>query len=326
VKPLGNVVTQYDMWFHQPRYRDYRWLETNWFSWLIPEERMRCHLRAAFRTNLGVVQQTCFVFSDPDPVVGELGADYADVRNHVPMPPHNLNDYKLTSGMAVKVLKPMKEWSVRFDGLNDTMFDLHYRALMPPVHISESVTEDSEHATIAHGHLDQTMMVTGTVRIAGRDLTVNFPSQRDHSWSPRPEEFASGYGIPMSGNFDSGHFGEDFTFFVQTRNPWENLERGIVHNGYILDHGELLRLKHGEGRYTYEDNGWATTYLEYELEDEKGRTHLFKGEPVSLYRNGVGTLAVVKWTTEGKEVGWGEYNWHGDIVQMRKMGSPTPGR
>ena len=134
-------------------------------------------------------------------------------------------------------------------------------------------------------------MTTGSVPTTGTDHTVDFASPRDHSWSPRPES-TSGYGIPMSGNFDYGSFGpsgQDFTFFVQTRNEWEDLRRGHVHNGYIIEHGTLLGIKHGEGRYTYAPN-WSTTYLEYELEDERGKTHLFKGEPISFYPGGVGFL------------------------------------
>lgn len=309
------------MYFHPPRYRDHRWLETNWFSWLVPEAHMRCHLRAAFRTNLGVVETTAFVFSNPDPHPGPLGVDYDDNRHHVPMPQANLDNYSLLSGMSVRMLKPLEEWHVRYDGVNDTVFDLHYRALMPPLHISETVTEDgADAATIRHGHLDQTLAVSGTVRVNGTERRVDWPSQRDHSWSPRPEQFASGYGIPMSGNFDSGHFGNDFTFFVQTRNPWDDLEHGHVHNGYLLDHGELLRLKHGVGHYTYEPNGWVITSLRYELEDERGRTHNFTGKPWSFRSGGVGTLAVVEWRNESGDVGWGEYNWHGDFYEMRRRG------
>ncbi len=317
------MVTRQDMYFHQPRYREYRWLETNWFSWTIPEQAMRCHLRSAFRTNLNVVNTTCFVFNNPDMRAGALGVLYKDERHHVPMPVSNLDDYHLLNGMAVKMTKPMQEWDVRYDGDEGTTFDLHYRAMMPPVHIGQSGTASYASSAIRHGHIDQMMHVTGTVRVRGTDYPVDWPAPRDHSWSPRPET-TSGYGIPMSGNFDYGSFGpsgQSFTFFVQTRNEWSDLRRGLVHNAYIIDHGELLGVKHGEGRYTYADN-WATTKLVYELEDETGRTHVFTGEPISFYPGGVGFLAVVKWTTADGEVGWGEYNWHGDFYEMQRLGSP----
>ncbi len=283
--PLGSAVKRSDMYFHRPRYRDHRWLETNWFSWLIPEEAMRCHLRAAFRTNLDIAEFSCNVFNNPDPHAGPLGVLYSSRQGHVPMPATNLDRYDLLSGVSVRMTKPMMEWEVRYEGSRDTLFDLHFRAMMPPVHVSETSTDSRVESTIRHGHVDQMMHVTGTVRLRGVDYTVDWPAPRDHSWSPRPES-SSGYGFPMSGNFDYGSFGsagQDLTFFVQTRNDFKDLRRGVVHNGYLLDGGELLRLKAGEGRYTYEEDAFVITALTYELEDERGRTHVFEGTPKSFY-------------------------------------------
>jgi hypothetical protein len=35
-----------------------------------------------------------------------------------------------------------------------------------------------------------------------------------------------------------------------------------------------------------------------------------------------GSMGVVRWEASG-EVGWGEYNWHGDMFEMQRLGSPT---
>ena len=129
----------------------------------------------------------------------------------------------------------------------------------------------------------------------------------------------------MSGNFDWGSFGpagQDLTFFVQTRNDWSDLRKGHVHNGFLIDGGELLRLKAGEGRYRYAPDDWYLTAIEYELEDERGRTHRFWGTPKSFFRPGVGVLAVVEWRDAESEVGFGEYNWHGDLYELQRFGRP----
>lgn len=321
---LGTVVKRSDAYFHAPRYRDYRWLETNWFSWLIPEKAMRCHVRCAFRTNLNVVESLCFVFDNPDPNAGHLGVRYHDVRSHVPMPVTNLDRYSLESGVRVEMTKPLEEWTLRYDGGADTTFDLVYKAMMPPVLTSESATGDSHDATIRGGHLDQMMHVTGEVRVRGVSHRVDFASPRDHSWSTRPES-SSGYGYPMSGNFDFGCFGkagQDFTFFVQTRNDWADLRKGHVHNAYLIDGSELLRVKTGVARFQYAPHDWIISSIEYELEDERGRTHLFRGTPKSFYRPGTGCLAVVEWRNRDGEVGYGETNWHGDLYELQKLGKP----
>lgn len=321
---LGTQVRRSDLYFHTPRYRDYRWLETNWFTWLVPERGMRGHLRSAFRTNLDVVESLVFVFDDPNPLGGHLGLRYHDHRSHVPMPVTNLDRYALESGTEVEMVEPLSKWRLRYEGGADTVFDLEFTAMMPPVFTSETGTGEASLATIRHGHIDQMMRVTGEVRIRGERIDVDFASPRDHSWSPRPES-SSGYGYPMSGNFDWGSFGtagQDFTFFVQTRNEWSDLRRGQVHNAYLIDGGELLRVKAGEGRYVYALDDWYITSLEYELEDERGRTHRFRGTPRSFYRPGTGTLAVVEWQSEDGEHGWGEYNWHGDLYELQKIGRP----
>jgi hypothetical protein len=324
---IGSFVRRSDLYFHQPRYRDYRWLETNWFTWLVPEKAMRGHMRCAFRTNMDVVETMSFVFDQKNPTAGEFGVLYQDTKSHVPMPHTNLDKYELLSGYQVEMTKPMQEWHVKYEGLADTRFDLVYEAMMPPVHVAETSTDSDAKATIRHGHIDQMMRVRGNVRVRGQDHEVDFPSPRDHSWSPRPES-SSGYGFPMSGNFDWGSFGpagQDFTFFVQTRNDWSDLRKGHVHNAYLIDHGELLRVTEGEGRYTYAEDDWYLTKVVYELVDERGRTHRFEGIPQSFFRPGSGTLAVVEWRTPDGEVGHGEYNWHGDLYELQRLGKPPVG-
>lgn len=316
---LGSVIRPGDMKFHPPRYRDYRWLETNCYSFTIPELAVGCQMWNGFRTNVGVATSHIWVWSSPDPNAGYLQLDYDDLRTHIPLPTDQLDDFQLPNGFSSKMTRPLEEWEIRYEGVDNTVFDLHLRGICPPLHIAETGTQDAELSTIRFGHLDQMMAVTGTARVNGREYKVGWPSWRDHSWSPRPEGAGSaGYATSVSSNFDYGAFGNDYTFFVVTTNQWESITRGVVHNGYIIDHGDALRIKVGEGRYVY-DRHWATTYLEYELEDERGRTHLFKGEPKSFHHTGTTVLAVVRWQTPDGEVGWGQYDWHGNLAKMREL-------
>jgi hypothetical protein len=270
-----------------------------------------------FRTNLNVVESHVTVWSSEDTRAGTMDLDYHDDRHHLPMPPQQLDNFRLNNGLYVHMTKPMMEWDLQYDGADDTVFDLHLRGLCPPLHIAETGTGDSSLGSIKLGHLDQMMMVTGTVRVAGKEYEVDWPSWRDHSWSPRPEGAGrSGYAVSVSANFDYGAFHDDFTFFVQTTNDWESVNRGAVDHGYITDGDEVLRLKGGEGRYTYNEH-WATVHLEYDLEDEKGRTHRFIGEPKGFHHMGTTVLAVVEWRTRDGEVGWGQYDWHGNVYQQR---------
>ncbi len=80
---LGSVIKHRDMKFHQPNYRDYRWVETNGFSFTIPDLAIGGHLWNAFRTNLDVVESKVMVWSGADPYAGLIELDYLDDRHHV---------------------------------------------------------------------------------------------------------------------------------------------------------------------------------------------------------------------------------------------------
>jgi hypothetical protein len=315
---LGTMLTPADALFHRPAYRDHTWLETNWFSFLIPEETLRCHMYNGFRTNLGVAFSQIHIWSHDAPTL--LDFDYWDSQVHLPIPPVNLDHWALANGLEVRMTEPLTAWTVTYRGVNDTAFDLEYRALMPAVDSRETALPGGKDFSHFHsinpglagtvGHIDQTLMVSGEARINGVTHQINFPTNRDHSWSPRPER-AHGRGY-----FDEGYFGEDLCFHVQTLNLEDAV--GVVTNGYILDHGQLLALKAGEGRYVMDR--WLTKRLEYELEDERGRTHVFVGEPVATtylptWPNQYNNAGVVRWSSEG-EIGWGEFKWHWETSAM----------
>jgi hypothetical protein len=315
---LGELLTPRDALFHEPAYRNASWLETNWFSFLVPEHNLRGHIYGGFRTNIGVVFSQIHVWSHDSQSV--LDFDYWDSQVHLPLPPCNLDHYRLANGLEVEMREPLKRYSLSYDGFGDTHFRLEYDALMPAVDSRETKLPTGVDFSHFHavdpslagtvGHIDQTLAVSGEVVIKGKRYEVKFPTNRDHSWSPRPEH---GHG---RGYFDEGYFSEDYFFHVQTHN--ERPEEANVTNGYVFDHGELLALKAGVGRY--ETDGWLTRRLEYELEDERGRTHRFVGEPTATtwlptWPNQCNIGAVVRWTSDGDE-GWGEYKWHWEVTDM----------
>ena len=325
---IGELLTPRDALFHQPAYRDPTWLETNWWSFLIPEENLRCHIYTGFRTNLGVVFSQVQVWSKDS--FSLLDFDYWDSQVHLPLPPHNLDHYSLANGLEVRMDIPLETYSVSYHGHGDTHFEIDYRALMPAVDSRETTTSSGLDFSHFHavkpalsgsvGHIDQTMAATGEAVIRGKRYKIDFPTNRDHSWSPRPERSHG------RGYFDEGYFSEDHFFHVQTFNEREDV--GEVTNGYIMDRGDLLTIKSGVGRYVMD--GWRTMKLEYELEDERGKTHRFSGEPTAFtylptWRNQYNNAAVVKWTSEG-EVGHGEFKWHWETSNMHDEQIADPER
>jgi hypothetical protein len=322
--PLGTALSAADSYFHTPRYREPTWTETNWFGFLVPEARMRGSAYVLFKTNLGVARSAVLVYSRPSRTPVDL--DYIDDRSHLPIPPGNLDDYHLTNGLSVKMAKPMREWQIRFEGRYDTRFDLRLEAMMPPVSTMETRIPDAgpgyavfQRGDDGTGHLDQTLWVEGEVVVRGRRHEVAFPSNRDHSWSPRRE-----WGHNICGNFDEGHFGRGLSFHVQTRN--DPLRSGKVTNGYVLRDGSVRTLKHGAGHYRYE--GWRIVDVLYELEDDNGDSYQIAGTPVSwchdVMSGNYAAMAVVRWQLEGEE-GWGDIKWHWDIFKMQEWAASHGG-
>jgi hypothetical protein len=257
-----------------------------------------------------------------------LDTDYWDHRVHLPFPTGNLDDYRLDNGLHVRMDEPLQRWTITYDGFRDMHLELEATAMMPAV--TSHMTRLPEGRDFSHfhhvdpslaavsGHIDQTMMVRGELYLDGEHIEIAFPSNRDHSWSPRPE-FGHGFGY-----FDEGFFGEEFSFHVQTRS--RHLDVSPVSNGYLLENGEVILLKAGTGRY--ELDGWLTTRLVYELEDERGRTHRIEGRPTSQFLlptwpNQFNIAGLTEWTYEG-EKSWGEYKWHWETSEMRARGGSTP--
>jgi hypothetical protein len=227
--------------------------------------------------------------------------------------------------------KPLEEWTVRYEGLSGTVFDLTLSAHSPPISTSESRVSDgrSGYAIFNRegvdggapiGHIDQTMWVVGEVRIGGTTHKVDFPSNRDHSWSPRRE-----WGHNICGNFDEGHFGRDLSFHVQTHN--DPIEVGNVTHGYVIRDGITIGLKAGVGHYEYD--GWRINRVSYELEDTAGRSYRISGTPVSwttdMISGSYAVIAVVRWDWDGT-IGWGDYKWHWDVFRMREHAQRQEGR
>lgn len=312
-------LTAKDALFHQPLFGEPTWLETNWFSFTIPEENLRCHIYSAFRTNIGVVYSIVMIWSGD--CYDRHDFDYYDAQIHLPMPTSNLDDYRLANGLHVRATEALQRYEITYDGHRDVAFELEAVGAMPAIDSRETVTTGGQdfshfHAVKASltdriGHIDQTLQMRGELRMYGKTYAIDYPSNRDHSWSPRPEY---GHGC---GNFDEGYFG-DLTFHVQTLNS--EAATGAVSNGYLIDKGELILLKDGIG--IYETNGWEQKSLRYELEDERGKSFVFTGKPTATARplptfpNQYNIGALTKWEHEGEQ-GWGEYKWHWEVDNMR---------
>ena len=85
-------MSRRDRFLHQPRFRDWNWVETNWFCFVVPEEAMVGHLRLVWRPTLGVVGANVFVYSNRGlNATGAMADDTHEDRFAMSMPPPNLD-------------------------------------------------------------------------------------------------------------------------------------------------------------------------------------------------------------------------------------------
>jgi hypothetical protein len=308
--------------FHRPAFRDWRWLETSWFGFFVPEHGIRGHIRAAFRTNQNVVFSMVNIYSRGGDL---LDMDFFDSQMHVPLASTDrYSHFSLESGISYRGRPAPDAYDVRFHSrCKRVKIDLEYEALMPPAGLDFTTLADgpagfaafhrTSKADAPTGHIDQTFRVRGTLLLDGDHYDVDCVSNRDQSWSPR-SEFNS-----MCGTFDNLHFGEEMTFSAQV------LERPFgeprVSHAYILIGAELRRVVKAE--VAYERTGLITDRLRYDIEDEKGEQHVIEAETRHTITqdqgsNGITVMnyCIPRW--KGK-TGVGESMWHWDIPEMQRI-------
>lgn len=309
--------------FHRPAFRDWRWLETSWFGFFVPDAGLRGHLRAAFRLNQGTAFSMANIYSRGGSV---LDMDFFDSQMHVPIGPSDRHcDFRLVSGLEVSGRRAPMEYGVNFTSrCGRVVARLEYEALMEPADLGFTTIDTSEAgfaafhrpqnaAAASTGHIDQTFKVKGSVSIDGDRFDVNCVSNRDQSWSPR-SEFKS-----LCGTFDNLHFEEDLTVCVQAVEFPMGSPR-ITH-GYILRGGDLRRIRNADVEYCR--NGLTPTSMKHILTDESGETYeIESGIPYAICQdqgsNGLTVMGYARPEWQGRQ-GYGETMWHWDIPEMQRI-------
>jgi hypothetical protein len=305
--------------FHRPAFRDFRWLETNYYGFYVPEAGIRGHMRAAFRVNQGVVFTLVAIYSRSG---GVLDMDLWDSQMHVPMGTCRYSDFRLDSGLAFRASAPSKLCSVRFKSrCGRVAVETEHEAMMPPAGLDFSALASDANgfasflrptpADAPIGHVDQTHRVRGKLRIDADVYDIDCVANHDHSWSPRAE-FKSSCGI-----FDNLHFGEDLTIFTMGSEP--RLGQPQVTHGYVLRGHELRKI--GRVAVEYKRRGFITEALRYSVTDSAGDQYEIEA-PVSHAieqdqgSNGYTVMNYCKPRWKGRE-GYGESMWHWDIPKMQ---------
>ncbi|MEQ9662754.1 MAG: hypothetical protein RLN87_09430 [Parasphingopyxis sp.] len=307
--------------FHRPAFRDWRWLETSWFGFFVPEVNMRGHLRAAFRTNQEVVFSMVNIYSRGG---GVLDMDFFDSQMHVPLGLARYSNFSLQSGLSYRGHPAPDHYTVEYRSrCGRVALSLEYDALMPPAGLDITTLEGGEGGFAAFhrpskqnaptGHIDQTFKVVGELVLDGDRYDVNCVSNHDQSWSPR-SEFNS-----MCGTFDNFHWGEEMTFSAQAVEQPFGSPR--VTHAFLLMGNEVRKIRSAD--VSYERNGFETTRIRYDVVDETGEEHQISAEVLHTLTqdqgsNGITAMGYCIPENRGRK-GMGETMWHWDIPEMQRI-------
>lgn len=309
------TITPDDDRFH-PGSDDWWETETAWFSFNIPERR----IGGWFYNQVLATQQICnggaWVWDDSD-----APALYEAQHRGLELPPVDqldLRDVQLPNGNHIKMLEPLRTYTITYSNPGQFEADLRFTAVMPPN------SHPLRTAPFWKGrHFDQPMHVTGSITLHGEVLAVDCISVRDRSWGPRPmgpdprkpkvegapRPARTGPRRPPEGvGYPFGAASPTESWLLYTRpTVVDGVASDELATGYLLRDGTFGHLRSGRRRIWLDPQTRWITRIDLEATDEHGRDLEATGTLVS--RHGApGTSSgtgLYRWSWHGQD-GWGE--------------------
>ena len=268
--------------------------ETAWFSFHRPERRLAGWFYTLVRPNIGTVARGAWVWDD----TAHLPWDVLYSANYsaLPLPrDQDLDDCRLPTGLAIKVLEPGQRYALRYDDGDRLQADLRFEGVMPP----QPLTAVGSTFGSAH-HFDQLGRVRGELILHGERISIDCIGMRDRTWGVRPEN------RPRQAAYVTGAADPDHGFLVVTN---VRPEGDLVAHGFLLRDGTPAELAGGERRVERDPGeGWVTR-VALTVRDVKGRVLEATGVPVSRMvinrHTFIDISSLVRWELDGA-VAWGE--------------------
>ncbi|MCB1667493.1 MAG: hypothetical protein KDI24_03975 [Pseudomonadales bacterium] len=320
------MITQDDIHFHTPPDADYLWTETNYFSFIIPEEGLLGSVYVVIRDGLGVMSQDVCIYSGLTDNRAE--ALYIDNHQHLPSP-EKMTDITTPKGLSIKTTSP-KDYRIDYLGFDDTEVHFDFKGLMEPFDIhdpeqspkattnKESQVEGSGFGTGYGGHFDLTGHITGTLKLRGKEYQIDCVETMDHSWGPRPETH-----MPPIG-WMHAHFGKNLAFHWIVGCDYQKpvgSQQSLAH-GYVMEDGKAYGLTDVKMRTIR--SGVITCTHEVEATDVRGKVWKFYGAsevgaPWVCYVSTMLYIALMRWTMDDGRVGYGVSQENHSIQELNKQ-------
>jgi hypothetical protein len=277
----------------------YRATETFYTGFSIPEAALNCEVYFWGHPALGTASAGVYVWQGDKPA--SLHAEYASYQNFLPFPQEPLSRLTLPIGLTHEIQEPLSRQRIAFaDPEVDTVFDVTLTGICPPV------VRPGGH------HLVQPMKTRGTLRLRGRDYTVDGFFTRDRSWL---EERSEARNMLPPVTWCVGVFDDRTAFHAvgfddpeaseQIRRLFPDFPaRARLRWGFLLENGKLCKVADWSKRTRRAADRVTPTGFDLALSLEDGRRVEVAGTvrarlPISIWPNMVTHFCQTEWLMNG---------------------------
>jgi hypothetical protein len=288
-----------------PPQASFEHVETSYFGFNIPQERINAEIYHWYHPKLGVSTGGVYIWQGLKPL--QLAAEYYDYRSFMPLP-ENIVDCTQPSGVRIDMLEPNHRFHIQYeDSACATALDLDLTAIMPLA------------VRARGGHFTQAMRTHGTLRLRGREYPIDGWYTRDRSWgdarSERPLRVP-----PIAwavGVFDDRLAFHITSFDAPRHHPtwaseYPNIKDGANHLwGYLWRDGKLLAIRSVDQQTRRGSDGITPSEIRLRLEDSEGVVHDIAGKvearlPRHAWENMLAYFCLARWEYAGR-VGYGDW-------------------
>lgn len=275
--------------------------ETQYLGFNVPEHDIHGFCYLWHHPNLGVVSGGVWAWRGVK--AHNLDCELFDMLIYVDdaVLANDLHAVELPNGYRVSMVDPLRRLRVAYeDEARGNRLDLQFDAIMEPMVLA------------AGGHFEQAMHVTGDLRLAGVDYTVDGHSVRDRSWgAPRSEAHVS---APPMG-WMTGVFGDDLAFGTtafdseDTDPEWKGkmaLPGGDpLRGGWVMRDGELFPVVAVSKRTHRNAQTLFPEAVDLTITDASGVRMELRGTvkaaaPWQAWHNFESVICLVEWEYEGR--------------------------
>jgi hypothetical protein len=265
--------------------------ESSWWSFYVPERDLGAWIYHWVRPNQSTQGGGCWLYDGTTHSHLEVPY-YACYQNMPADDALDLRDITFASGVSMETVEPLQRYRLRFTDRDLIAFDLDFDGTMPPW-------------TVADGHFDQMMHVTGELVLHGEALVVDSIAMRDRSWSPRRERWKDGHiGYCSAGT-------RDVAFLVNSAAGMRGETSHRVRAGFVLRDDRRAAVVDGTRVLERNPEHGYLERITVEVDDDAGRRLRAHGEARSRMAmpipgvHGVCWTTLVHWSIDGVDA-WGD--------------------